>query len=163
MCLYSEAIEYLYTANSFSLSTEADEQPTIDYLSYYLLPQRLTQIRDLYFYWELDNYLYGSLASVLEGGFNQWFQSWDVLSKMAGLRHLNIRLSFRLSRHIDFYDALWKGKGQEILEPVKRVTAPREFVITLPDIRCSTDIDVGESKCIFRLPKDDATDDDDTL
>ncbi|CAO2651865.1 Nn.00g001480.m01.CDS01 [Neocucurbitaria sp. VM-36] len=150
--IYSEAIEYLYTANSFSLATDIDEQPTLNYLSYYFLPQRLTQIRNLNIYWELDSFQYFLMTQLFDPVLDHWFESWNALSKMTGLRHLQITLDFRYGNWSDTYETLWKERGEELLEPIKRITAPRDFVITLPDHRCSTDIDVGDSKCILRLP-----------
>lgn len=71
---------------------------------------------------------------------------------MAGLRKLHIRLYFFLDLWQQCYADFWKQNSEELLEPVKAVTAPKDFIVVLPDWRCSTDIDVGQSNCIFELP-----------
>lgn len=95
----------------------------------------------------------------------QWFKSWDALSKLTGLRRLRISLVFRYTHWGDYYEELWKDKWVDMLAAVKTITAPREFVVTLPDRKCSREVDVGESKCIFELPARNEgevdTDDDD--
>ncbi|KAH7386057.1 hypothetical protein BKA66DRAFT_415775 [Pyrenochaeta sp. MPI-SDFR-AT-0127] len=162
--VYSEAIEYLYTDNSFSLSTDIDEIPTIDYFSHFFLPQRLTQIRDLFFYWELDSFNYHLMTQTPNPVLDQWYKSWGALGKLSGLRRLRVSLVFRYTHWSDYYEELWKERWVEMLEPLKTITAPRDFVVTLPDRRCSTAIDLGESHCVFELPAavedDDSTDDD---
>lgn len=93
-----------------------------------------------------------ALLPAPETVIQQWSQSWDALSKLTGLRRLHITLVFRFSHWTDYYEDLWKERGAELLEPIKKITAPTTFIVTLPDHRCSLDIDVGESKCVFKLP-----------
>lgn len=158
---YSESVEFLYSANSFTLSTETIFIATIDRLSYFMLPQRLTQIRDLYFHWELDSVQYISLSYGTNADLSPWFNSWEALSKMTGLRRLHIVLSYRTEYANNEYRELWRVKGTELLKPIQSVTSPRDFVITLPDRRFSTSsIEVGTSRCVLRLPPMDEEDTD---
>jgi hypothetical protein len=143
-------VEFLYKGNDFSLSTQNDEIPTINYLSYYLLPQRLAQIRVLHMHWELDSQPYYLMSDMSDPMQDPWFKSWDALSKLTGLRRLHINMVFRYNSRSD-YEQLWKARGTMLLEPIKRITAPREFVIVLPDPRCSVELDVGESKCVIKV------------
>lgn len=156
MTRYSEAIEYLYTTNTFSLATWDDDYPTIDYLSYYFLPQRLIQVRDLRIDWEIDsfyfNHHHGITADQLQ--FAAWKKSWAALQPMAGLRKLHVTFYFRWRDIIDCYEELWKAHETKLLEPVKSITAPTHFVLVLPDRRCSTNLDVGDSACVLQLPEE---------
>ncbi|KAF1849455.1 uncharacterized protein K460DRAFT_276323 [Cucurbitaria berberidis CBS 394.84] len=151
--IYSEAIEYLYKANYFLFTTDAYKQPTLEYLPYYFLPQRLTQIRSVHFFWKMDSHHYYLMTHGLDPQMDEWLKSWDALSKLTGLQHLHITLSY--TYWSEACKVLWEEHGARLLEPIKMITAPRDFVITLPGRSCSTDMDVGESKCIFRLPSGD--------
>ncbi|KAF2628370.1 hypothetical protein BU25DRAFT_420853 [Macroventuria anomochaeta] len=149
--IYSEAIEYLYTANTFSLSTWDDDHPTLDYMSYYFLPHRLTQIRALRIDWEVDSFYHDrhrTTSGLLH--LEAWKQSWGALRAMTGLRQLRVVLYFRWRDVLDCYEDYWKKHELELLDPVKTITAPANFVLVLPDRRCSTNIDMGSSKCILQ-------------
>lgn len=127
----------------------------MDYLSYYILPQRLTLIRDLRIHWELDSIPYYLMTDfeIPDGPIlSPWLASWAALQRFRGLRRLHINLVFRYSHWSDYYEVLWKDKGDKLLEVVKNITAPRDFVVTLPDRRCSLDVDIGQSNCVLRLP-----------
>ncbi|KAF1927795.1 uncharacterized protein M421DRAFT_65081 [Didymella exigua CBS 183.55] len=153
--IYSEAIEYLYASNTFSLATWDDDYPTIDYMSYYFLPQRLIQVQDLRIDWELDSFYFsrhdGITADQLQ--FAAWKNSWAALPVMTGLRKLHVTIWFRWRDMIDCYEEIWEPNERALLEPVGSVTAPRSFVLVLPDRRCSIDIDMGDSACVLELPK----------
>jgi hypothetical protein len=152
---YSEAIEFLYKANAFSLSTYLDDIPTLEYLSYYFLPQRLVQIKDLRICWEIDYLPYYFMQEFPERFRDPWHNLWKVLSGLTGLRRLHVDLVFRYTHPNDF-EEFWKDKGTNLLESVKAITWPQEFVVTLPDVRCPTDVDVGDSKCVFKMKSEDA-------
>lgn len=55
---------------------------------------------------------------------------------------------------LDCYEEIWKPNQETLLEPVKSVTVPDSFVVVLPDRRCSTGIDMGDSKCSLQLPEE---------
>ncbi|KAF2822046.1 hypothetical protein CC86DRAFT_301580 [Ophiobolus disseminans] len=148
--VYDEAIEFLYSANTFSLTTEGDELTTVNYLSHYFLPQRLSQIRDLRFHWFLDIAPFVFMLDWLSPSMEPWLRSWDSLSRMTGLRKLHVVLEYRLLSFDEGYKKMWKEKEVELLAAVKTVTAPRHFVVVLPNRRCTTDLDVGPSRCVFR-------------
>ena len=95
------------------------------------------------------------MTQTLELVMEQWDESWNALSKLTGLRHLRVSLIFRYGQWSDYYEQLWKEREKELLDPIKRITAPRDFVLTLPDRRCSTVMDVGDSRCVLRLPDGD--------
>ena len=42
----------------------------------------------------------------------------------------------------------------ELLQPLRCIKAPTDFVLVLPDRRCSTDVDLGDSKCVLQLPEE---------
>ncbi|KAJ4993210.1 hypothetical protein SVAN01_01185 [Stagonosporopsis vannaccii] len=152
--MYSEAIEFLYTSNTFSISTWDDDHATVDYMSYYFLPHRITQIQQLRIDWELDSFSYNHLSSTTSGGnsFEAWKKSWDALRSMTGIRQLRIVLYFRWREVYDCYEQYWRKYESELLNPVKSITAPKNFVLVLPDRRCSTNADLGSSSCVLQRP-----------
>ncbi|CAG5162033.1 uncharacterized protein ALTATR162_LOCUS6147 [Alternaria atra] len=150
---YSEAIEYLYKANQFFISTDLEDFPTAGYLSYFFQPQRIVQISNLTIEWDIDRHQYFNVNLMPDHHRSEWYRSWDGLSKMAGLRRLHIKFYFCLDLWQGCYGEFWERNSKELLQPIKRITAPRDFLITLPNWQCSTDIDVGESRCVFKLPE----------
>jgi hypothetical protein len=148
-------VEYLYSGNAFSLSTVRDEVPTIDYLSYYFLPQRLVQIRDLRIHWVMNGIPFWVTDNMSSVPVESWTRSWNALSKLTGLRRLYINLEHP---HIFWTDEInegWTEKGAKLLEEAKKITAPRDFVIFLPNNQCATDLDFGDSHCILKVRDDD--------
>jgi hypothetical protein len=138
------------------LATWDDDYPTIDYLHYYFLPQRLVQVQDLRIDLEIDSFYFyhhhGITANQLE--FAAWKKSWAAVPAMTGLRKLHVTLWFRSRDLIDCYEEIWKPHEQVLLEPIKSLIVPTDFVLVLPDRRCSTDIDMGDSRCVLRLPEE---------
>jgi hypothetical protein len=146
----------LYTSNNFSFATWDDDYPTIDYLHCFFLPQRLIQVQDLHIDWEIDsfyfNHHHGITADQLQ--FAAWEKSWAAILALTGLRKLHVTLWFRWRDMLDCYEEIWKPNQETLLEPVKSVTVPDSFVVVLPDRRCSTGIDMGDSKCSLQLPEE---------
>jgi hypothetical protein len=141
--------------------TDGDQLPTIDYLCYYFLPQRLAQIRDLRIHWQMDSIPYLMQLDIEREsyGTKAWFQSWDSLRRMTGLRRLHINLEYGRSLWDFVVEKKWNESAEELLSMVKEITAPRDFVIVLPNGQCTTDIDVGNSNCILKIcqPETDDT------
>lgn len=123
-------------------------------MSYYFLPQRLVQVQDLTIDWEIDSFYFhhhhGITADQLY--FAAWKKSWAAISALIGLRKLHINLWFRWRNVIDCYEEVWKPNEKQLLEPANSITVPRQFVLVLPDHRCSINVDMGESRCVLRLP-----------
>jgi hypothetical protein len=158
---YSEAIEYLYSANQFCLSTDPDEIATLKHLSWYFLPQRMIQIRDMRVHWPLDSYHFFLSPEHGPLSLDTWAPSWEALSRLTGLRRLHINVA---GRHVDGTpQELWQEQGANFIKMARTITAPREFVIILPDRECETDYDVGDSRCVLRLPEDTRPTTDDSL
>ncbi|KAH7068098.1 hypothetical protein BKA63DRAFT_494765 [Paraphoma chrysanthemicola] len=159
--IYSEAIEYLYSANQFCLSTDPDEIATLKHLSWYFLPQRMIQIRDMRVHWPLDSYHFFLSPEHGPLSLDTWAPSWEALSRLTGLRRLHINVA---GRHVDGTpQELWQEQGANFIKMARTITAPREFVIILPDRECETDYDVGDSRCVLRLPEDTRPTTDDSL
>ncbi|KAH7092043.1 hypothetical protein FB567DRAFT_435680 [Paraphoma chrysanthemicola] len=149
--IYSEAVEYLYSANQFCLSTDRDEIPTLEHLSWYFLPQRLSQIRDMRIHWPLDSYHFFLSPDVFPMPQVAWARSWEALSRLTGLQRLHIDVT---CRHLHGSPReLWQEQGEEFMKMARTIIAPREFVVILSDPECETDYDVGESRCVLRLPE----------
>jgi hypothetical protein len=81
-----------------------------------------------------------------------WARAWAVLGNMSGLRPLHITFACKIWNRPEEIETLWAPIMTEILKPIGTITAPIEFTITLPDWRCSIAFDVGDSKCVFKLP-----------
>ncbi|RMZ70413.1 hypothetical protein GMOD_00000502 [Pyrenophora seminiperda CCB06] len=158
---YSEAIEYLYKANHFYISTDREDYPTTRYLSHFFLPQRMEQVTNISIHWALDRrqHLHASLAS--DRYRSEWFRLWEALRKLTGLRRLRIKVFFDPRLWQQCHSDFWNQNSKQLLEPIKEITAPRDFVLTLPHWSCSTDVDVGSSRCVFELPERDGWDTDD--
>jgi hypothetical protein len=152
---YSEAIEFLYSTNAFSITTVRDEVSTVDYLSYYFLPQRLNQIRELRIHWVLSGIPFWSRDNLSPMPVESWARSWNALSRMTGLRRLHINLEHPHFHWTDDINEGWTERGPKLLEQAKTITAPRDFVIFLPNRRCTTNLDVGDSHCVLRFREDD--------
>jgi hypothetical protein len=140
------------------MSTDWEDFPTAGHLSYFFQPQRMAQISNVSIEWDLDRHQYFQVALMSDHHRHEWYKFWDGLSKMTGLRRLHIKLYFYLDLWQECYGEFWEQNSKEILLPIKKVTAPRDFVIILPNWRCSTDVDIGESNCVFRLPERDGQD-----
>jgi hypothetical protein len=80
-----------------------------------------------------------------------WFRSWEALSRLTGLRRLHINLEYIRRSWDPATETMWNETGAEILSKVKDITAPRDFVIYLPDRRCTTDIETGNPRCTLQL------------
>lgn len=120
----------------------------------------MVQVTNLNLHWDLDRYQYSPVALMPDHYRREWFRSWEALSRLTGLRWLHIRLYFCLDLWQQCYGDFWKQNHRELLEPIKEITAPRDFAITLPNWRCSTDVDVGSSRCVFKLPERGSSDTD---
>ncbi|KAF2029262.1 hypothetical protein EK21DRAFT_68098, partial [Setomelanomma holmii] len=155
---YSEAIEYLYSANRFCLSTYGEDVSTLHYLSWAFLPQRVAQIRDLRIWWKLDeaSFELTSISSIdyMTAARRAWCENWDALSRLTGLRRLRVDLHSQFRPGDGFYESYWKDTGEHLSEAIKSVTIPQDFVVILPNRTCNIDIDLGDSKCVLKLPED---------
>jgi hypothetical protein len=103
--------------------------------------------------WDLDRKRFFQFDLVRGAHRDEWYRTWNVLRRMTSLRTLHVRLFFVMDLWQSCYGDFWKQNDQAVLEPIKSITAPQDFVVTLPDWRCSTDLDVGKSRCIFKLPE----------
>ncbi|KAF1918433.1 hypothetical protein BDU57DRAFT_198807 [Ampelomyces quisqualis] len=150
--VYSEAIEYLYSGNSFSLSSERDEYPTVHFLSYYFLPQRLAQIRDLHIHWQLDGLAYLPMYNLEPRRAEYWFSPWSSLIRLTGLRRLRIYLDYSQVFWYGVVDhEFWNKTAVQLLRGAKEITAPSTFVVSIPSSQCALGVDVGNSQCIFEV------------
>jgi hypothetical protein len=75
---------------------------------------------------------------------------------MQGLHDLRIRIrnyhpTIPQNQLPEFWEQ-WNSLAPKMFEPVKQMKVLRNFVITFPHPLCSIDLDVGESKCVFRHP-----------
>ncbi|KAH6717536.1 hypothetical protein BKA61DRAFT_288403 [Leptodontidium sp. MPI-SDFR-AT-0119] len=131
--VYTEAIDILYSSNTFVVSNPA----VIEYLPLSLQPQSLNTIRTLRFVWELlgntvpptviHDYPQ-SLLHIQVMHQEKWRKIWDIISAMEGLHELHVKLFV--------CDYTWANLNKDaaayLLEPVKQVTRPELFTITLP-------------------------------
>lgn len=130
---YTESIDILYSSNTFVISNPA----VIEYLPLSLQPQLLNTIRTLRFVWELlgntvpPTMIHDYPQSLLHIQIKhqeKWRKIWGIISVMEGLHELHVKLFV--------CDYTWANLNKDaaayLLEPVKQVTRPEVFTITLP-------------------------------
>jgi hypothetical protein len=81
-----------------------------------------------------------------------WVKSWECLSRLTGLRKLDVVLEYQYDLFGNLFDVMWKEREADLVAPFKLVTAPRDFVVTLPHRTCAIDMDLGPSRCVLKLP-----------
>ena len=109
---------------------------TLEFLPLFFLPQRIRAIRKLIITWRFRGLPpVGNHPDALEGEKEieeirnvSWTIIWRNIAAMQSLKTLEVRM--------DVIPALWKHLDPEIarvlLEPIRNVTAPETFVLTLP-------------------------------
>jgi hypothetical protein len=112
----------------------------------------LTRIRSLSIYWELESTHYNKVPGAVVPNQPAWDRSWAALGQMSGLRRLHIVIASRSRPWTDSSLQQWEGVCAGVLSGIRTITAPSDFVVTLPDRGCSTALDVGDSRCVFELP-----------
>jgi len=128
---YIEAIPYLYSANTFVISNS----DIMEYLPRLLLPQRIDVIRSIIFYW----HVYLNPRQVLEqesqetdpcfiGLPGTWNATWANIAAMKSLRILHVKIEVMEL----FWESLNQDTATRLLQPIKQVVVPKEFVLTLP-------------------------------
>jgi hypothetical protein len=106
----------------------------MEYLPLALLPQRINAIRKLWFLWQLPNGPPMILPELSGPGMEahlkrqkKWRKIWQIISTMAGLRELHIKLKITAE-----WATLNREAAAELLEPIKQVTRPEAFLLSLP-------------------------------
>ncbi|KAH7319503.1 hypothetical protein BKA65DRAFT_541580 [Rhexocercosporidium sp. MPI-PUGE-AT-0058] len=133
--IYQEAIDILYTSNTFTVCYP----PTMEFLPLTLLPQRLDTIRDLRFSWDFRGpppfsesfwrraHCSDSALITIRKRQRAWLNIWRIMSTMTGLRQLYVKLNVD-----ETWAVLSLHSATELLEPIKQVTQPDHFVLSLP-------------------------------
>ena len=106
----------------------------MEYLPRALLPQRINTICTLRFFWELPNppptIISGFSGLGLEIHLKRqkkWRKIWHIISMMTGLRELHIKLNVTTE-----WATLNREAAADLLEPIKQVTEPKVFLLSLP-------------------------------
>jgi hypothetical protein len=106
----------------------------MEYLPLALLPQRMNAIRTLRFLWQLPNgppmtfpEFSGLGMEIYLKRHKKWRKIWQIISTMAGLRELHIKLNVTTE-----WATLNREAATELLEPIKQVTKPEIFLLSLP-------------------------------
>ena len=110
----------------------------MEYLPLALLPQRLNTIRFLKVscdfsgippldlpYWA--QYFSEEDLRVVTKRKEKWQKMWRIIAGMEGLQRLHVRLLVN-----DGWYTLNRESAAELLEPVKQVTRPQSFVLSIP-------------------------------
>lgn len=155
-------MEILYTQNFFSIVFSSLNLPRHSSVQKGFYLHRIDNVRSLFIYmpmkWHITPPAHRNSrhsGRFTDGISNEWFNTWEVLRQMSSLRNLLVRLFYPGYQRSDpkpIVDS-WKSKEVRLFEPVRSVLAPTSFVIILPDKSCSTSLDVGASKCVFRFPE----------
>lgn len=104
-------------------------------LPFTLLPQRLNTIRSLKLHWVLYNHPPLPLPPGCSGPSYQelancqikWETQWQIISAMQNLDNLEVELMITFE-----WNTLNKESAEILLAPIKRVTRPKNFVLSLP-------------------------------
>jgi hypothetical protein len=110
------------------------EPAVMEYLPLALLPQRINAIRTLRIFWQLPNTPFATLPEFSGPGREvhlkrqkKWRKIWHIISTMAGLRELHIKLNVTTE-----WVTMNREAAAELLEPIKQVTKPDIFLLSLP-------------------------------
>ena len=128
---YFEAIEYLFSSNTFVIA----DSRRIEYLSIDFLPQRIDAIRSLRFLYSLPSFpplvppgCTGLLWEEKLRRQTRWAAIWNVISTMRNLENLHVELHGIGPSWATFN----KESAKVLLKPIKEVTRPTTFILTLP-------------------------------
>lgn len=124
---YSEAIDILYSCNIFGF-------PNTNYLIVlprHLIPLHFNAIRSLNFTMRLEKLCpiytdfypsdHGDQLKIL------WASQWKNIASMERLRELRVRMKVPFR-----WRGVWIREQILLLEPLKQITRPKVFVLTLP-------------------------------
>lgn len=100
--------------------------------------------------WKIDSLLFHPVFELADINLEPWVNSWKILTRLTGLRRLHIKIGYARSFWAERLDAIWEEQGAKMLEVVRDVTAPSDFVVVLPSRQPVVDVDVGESNCVFQ-------------
>ncbi|KAL2076238.1 hypothetical protein VTL71DRAFT_1181 [Oculimacula yallundae] len=132
--IYTEAIDITYSSNTFHIGGNF----IFEFLPLAILPQRLNTIRTLRLTCiflggppPCDMHIWEKCSKedlrILKKRQEKWLNIWRTLSQMTGLRQLHVRLEIGWE-----WEKLSHHSAVELLGPVKQVTKPDLFVLTLP-------------------------------
>jgi hypothetical protein len=128
---YAEAIPYLYSANTFVVS----ESRVMEYLPRLLLPQRIDTILSVTFYFHIPlnprqvlDQASQETDSRLIGLPGTWNAIWENISAMKSLHTLHVKLHVLAI----YWENLNQDFSTRLLQPIKKVVIPKEFVLSLP-------------------------------
>ncbi len=128
---YTEAIDFLYSSNTFVTL----DPRVLKWLPITLLPQRIDAIRSLRFIWLLSNGppvgippgFAGPQYQELARYQDRWREIWYIISTMKSLQSLYVKLEVSTD-----WATLNKESAEILLEPIKQITRPKIFVLSLP-------------------------------
>ncbi|KAF2491697.1 hypothetical protein BU16DRAFT_584907 [Lophium mytilinum] len=160
--MYTESVEVLYTANTF----RPDDANSFLWMSNWILPQRFQAIRSLqlhYYVWSHTSWK--DQVSVLPtkarnnpilhgkyrpGSSEDWTHVWIVIASMRGLRKLEVELTAASE-----LKSIWLAQEVVMLEAVKAVTSPSNFLLTLPFAGSPHSHEMYPSLCQVVVPEED--------
>jgi hypothetical protein len=74
---------------------------------------------------------------------------------MTGLRRLRIRVDYSQVFWYGVVDhTFWNRAAADLLGGVKHITAPRTFIVSIPNPQCARGVDIGNSRCVFEIRGD---------
>lgn len=119
----------MYSSNKF----ETHDPDALEFLPLLLLPQRINTIRSLIFTWRFRRYppyvhppeSYREDQNLRE---ESWTSIWNHIASMQNLQNIHVKLDVR--------DIWWGSFDPQVadmlLEPIRKVTTPKIFSLTLP-------------------------------
>ena len=121
---YSEAIDVLYSRNSFHFYDPGD----IRYFGRTILPQRLDAVHSVMMDWERAFSIFNpnnAIAKQNNFEWNAWREAWGIIAQMKGLLDLRIFLK----KH-DF--EVSKERRMKMCKPLMEIKGLRVFEVIVP-------------------------------
>ncbi|KAI2467338.1 hypothetical protein F4781DRAFT_402525 [Annulohypoxylon bovei var. microspora] len=141
--VYSEAIHFLYSNNSF----DTIFPEFIAYLPGLVLPQRFSAIRSVHLQWTFD--LPPQLPPYGRSGPRHddmmWVKVWSTLTQMKGLTEL--RVEIRIPEGSEWALPLWAEKEVDVLRPLREVEVAGNFELILPFPSNASDTEMEGLPC----------------
>ncbi|KAF1965921.1 hypothetical protein BU23DRAFT_603849 [Bimuria novae-zelandiae CBS 107.79] len=151
--VYLEAVSSICASQVLVLAIGPREnlplyKPTLLYLPYFILPQRLNEPRYLYIHWILDPPEIRHIGISHATNF-WWKECWGFLAKLPGLHELLIRFEGRDEQHLRWG---WAPLEAGLAEYISKIHVRKRFVVVLPFPDGNLDLDVGDSTCDIIIP-----------
>lgn len=121
---YSEAIDILYSHNTFNIQ----DLSIINIFTSSILPQRLRSIRVLHIAWPFREHKIDSTGEIITLPFDErWRAVWEAITAMSGLEELCVRLIRGATLDV-VGESAWE---ERVFEPMLQMRAIAKFEVEM--------------------------------